>query len=365
VPPRDVTFVVTQGRSSLDLYSMKLGERLPVPQIHTDLFGAAAETFGAPTLSRRAARGTAHDARLVRLLRSVRGPLHLPNHHFARYAAFIAEPYVLTVHDVIRLLDLDRVEPLIERPTGRGRMLLRLDVAGMRRARGLITVSEFTKGELVRRLELSPERIWAVPNGVDHDVFQPRDERPLDEPYVVFVGREQPRKHLGVVLRAFAKLKLDSRFARLKLVKIGGASDVGEAHRANTLGLLRALRLDEDDVVFTEWIAPPEVAAYVSGAECLVLPSAYEGFGLPPLEAMACGCPVVVSNTTALPEVVGDAGLLVDPDDPAEVADAIETLITDRPRRDELRERGLARAAEFSWERTATETLRVYERVFG
>ena len=360
---REVTFVVTHGRGSLDLYSRELGARLPVPQLHTNLFQRAADTFSAPTLSGHAARGTLVDARLLRLLRAAGGPLHLPSHHFGRYARFVSAPYVITVHDVIRLLDLERDEPLIERPTFRGRMLLGLDTAGIRRARAIVAVSAFTKGEIVRRLGIEPGRIFVVLNGVDHEVFRPVDRRPLEEPYVVFLGTEQPRKNLATLLRAFARLKREPRFRSLKLVKAGASADVTSPFRAKTLRVVDALGL-RGEVLFTERLERSEFAAYLSGAECLVLPSLYEGFGLPILEAMACGCPVVVSNVTALPEVAADAGFLVDPLDPRAIADAVASILDDVRLREDLRQRGLARAASFSWDRAAEETLRVYDRVF-
>jgi glycosyltransferase involved in cell wall biosynthesis len=117
-----------------------------------------------------------------------------------------------------------------------------------------------------------------------------------------------------------------------------------------------------DDVVLAERVAIEDLPAYYAGAECLVLPSLHEGFGLPALEAMACGCPVVVSNVTALPEVVGAARLLIDPTDPQAIPDAVAAVVDDRGLRDDLRKRGLARAAGFRWERAAAETV-VYERV--
>jgi glycosyltransferase involved in cell wall biosynthesis len=120
-----------------------------------------------------------------------------------------------------------------------------------------------------------------------------------------------------------------------------------------------------DAVDFLDFVPDDDLAALFSACEAFVFPSLYEGFGLPPLEAMASGAPVICSNTSSLPEVVGDAALLINPRDVGEIANAIERVITDSALRDELRTKGLAQAKKFSWERAARETLAVYERVIG
>jgi glycosyltransferase involved in cell wall biosynthesis len=188
--------------------------------------------------------------------------------------------------------------------------------------------------------------------------FRPVERRLLSERYVLFVGSEQPRKNLAAVLAAFAALKRERRLRDLKLVKVGGPGGSEAPFRARTRALVRALGLDED-VVFTEHVPDEDLSAWYSGAACLAWPSLYEGFGFPPLEAMACGCPVVVSSAGSLPEIAGPAALLVEPRDERALAEAIRTLVLDPP--SDLVERGLAHAARFSWERTARETLRVYE----
>jgi glycosyltransferase involved in cell wall biosynthesis len=120
-----------------------------------------------------------------------------------------------------------------------------------------------------------------------------------------------------------------------------------------------------DAVDFLDFVPDDDLAALFSACEAFVFPSLYEGFGLPPLEAMAAGAPVVCSNASSLPEVVGDAALLVNPREVGEIANAIERVITDSALRDELRTKGLAQAKKFSWERAARETLAVYQRVSG
>jgi glycosyltransferase involved in cell wall biosynthesis len=140
-----------------------------------------------------------------------------------------------------------------------------------------------------------------------------------------------------------------------------GEPGVPEFRRAT----LRAIEESglSDEVILTGYVADEDLPTYYSGAECFVLPSLYEGFGLPPLEAMACGCPVIVSNVTSLPEIVGDAALLVNPHSADELARAIESILTNGRLKEGLVTRGLKHAGKFSWEKTATETEKVYEAV--
>ena len=347
----------------MDRYSQKLAARLPVAKLETDIYERSAKRFGIPLASGTALRSLGSDLAFARLLREADADLvHLPNHHLARYGLFLSQPYLVTVHDLIRYFDLNGLGPYIHRPNVRDRICLSLDYAGIRRAVALIAVSETTKRDLCAHLGVAEERVFVVYAGVDHAVFRPLGvPPPLPDPYVLFVGSEHPRKNVATVLRAFASLKRDARFAELKLLKVGRAGGGGK-FRVRTLAALGELGL-ERDVVFREDISDEELAASYSNAVCLVLPSLYEGFGLPPLEAMACGCPVVVSTAGSLPEIAGDAALLVDPRDTGGLANAVRRIIGEEGTRKELIERGLRRAGEFSWERAARETTAVYEAV--
>jgi glycosyltransferase involved in cell wall biosynthesis len=362
---RGVVFVRTLGTGSMDRYSQKLSEHLAVETLDTDIYECSAEFKNVCLASRASLRGFATDRRFVRRLRKLRVRLvHLPNHHLARYANFVGAPYVVTVHDLIRHFDAKGARVFIHSPNRRDRLCLGLDYLGMRRAAGIISVSETTRRDLVRLFGIPEERISVVHEGVDHDIFRPQEPRRLDFPYVLFVGSEHPRKNLATLLRAFAVLKRDPRFHDLKFVKVGAAGGREAPFREQTLAVVRGLGL-ERDVVFTERIGDDELVAYYSGARCLVLPSLYEGFGFPPLEAMACGCPAIVSTAGALPEVTGGAALTVDPDDVVALTQAMAAVLDDEGLRNELRGRGLARARQFSWQRAAGETLRVYETLEG
>jgi glycosyltransferase involved in cell wall biosynthesis len=229
----------------------------------------------------------------------------------------------------------------------------------------LLAVSATVAGELADR-GVGPERISVVPPGVDPRFFTPDPTRAAGaararrlEPgrYLIAVGAVSSRKNAAVVVRALSRL--DPRH-RLPLVLCGPAGDglaglTAEAARLGVGDLLRHIGYVDDG----------ELAALVAGAAALVHPSRDEGFGLPPVEAMAAGTPAVVARAASLPEVVGDAALLADPDDPDAWADAIAAVCTDGELRARLVTAGRARAAGFTWERSAAAALAAYERVLG
>ena len=227
-----------------------------------------------------------------------------------------------------------------------------------RQARRLIAVSGATRDDLVRSYGVPPGRIAVVHHGLD-PVFRPVDDGErrrvrarykLDGPYFLFVGTLQPRKNYDRLLRAFDRFAIDN--PTHVLVLLGGRGwQAGRLDRA--LGAMRS----PDSVRVLGYVEDADLPPLYSGAVALAFPSLYEGFGLPALEAMGCGTPVLASNSSSLPEVVGDAGLLVDPLDVDAIADGLSRLATDEPLRRELGERGRARAASFTWERAAQETL--------
>ena len=227
-------------------------------------------------------------------------------------------PLVVTVHDLALLRHPDAF-PRWHRATG-----TRALRAGVAVADAVVCVSEFTRDELVELLRLPAERLRIVPNGVD-PVFTPAGER-AEGDYVLAVGTLEPRKNLEGAVEA----------ARLAGVELRVAGAVGWG-----------------GVAVDGWVGEPsdgELAMLMRGARCLVYPSLYEGFGLPVLEAMACGTPVVTSRGGATEEVAGGAAVLVDPRDPAAIAAGIEEAVR---RREELVAAGRARAAPFTWERSA------------
>lgn len=223
----------------------------------------------------------------------------------------------------------------------------RLALGGLTRASRVLADSESTAADLRRFPGFSQVRVRVVPLGVNQS-FRPtssdlRQRLDLpDGPLILHIGGNHPRKNIGLIVRALPYLPADFTF-----VQVGG-------------GLTPTTQVKP-----LNFVSGSELAALYSLADVFVFPSKYEGFGLPPLEAMACGTPVIAANTSSLPEVVGDAGLLVSPDDPEELAAAIRRVLTEPDLAAVLRERGLARARQYTWERTARETLAVYEEVLA
>jgi glycosyltransferase involved in cell wall biosynthesis len=236
--------------------------------------------------------------------------------------------------------------------------------AGLRNLDAVITLSESAKQGLSQYLRLQPDRIHVVPLAADPS-FRPFQEtyvdsvlarHQLERGFVLYVGALEPRKNVPTLLRAIARLRREIPDVRLVIVG---------APRWKFSAIPRVLdELDLRDAVrFTGYVADADLPALYSAAAAFCFPSLAEGFGLPIVEAMACGTPVVCSNVSAMPEVAGDAALLVEPTNPDAIASALRRVLQQPELADQLRERGLSRAAQFSWERTARKTLDVYSRV--
>lgn len=357
-----VTLVTTVGTGSMDTYAQKLAENLGVPKIYSAVYQQVAELFSISFLSPKAIKAAWKDCQFIRTLNKLDGIVHLPNHHLGRYGNFLKIPYIITVHDLIRYFDFKGFGIFIHKPNLRDKLYLSLDYKGITKANKIIAVSQATKRDLIHYLKIPEERLSVVYEGVDHQVFRPVPRRLVNHPYLLFVGSEHPRKNFARLLKAFSKLKKESKFEKLKLVKVGKAGGSEADFRKQSLKVVKELGLQEE-VIFTGYVAKEDLPAYYSGAECFILPSLYEGFGFPPLEAMACGCPVIVSNVASLPEVTGEAAIKVDPHNIDDITRALQQVLTDERLRQELVSKGLEHAQRFSWEKTARETMEVYESV--
>jgi len=220
----------------------------------------------------------------------------------------------------------------------------------------VITVSEATRAQAIAAYGLAPDRVRTIPCGYDAARFCPDGDAVADDgvPYVLFVGNILPHKNLARLVDAFASVVRHVP-ARLVIVGKGRPGQVARLEaRAAATGVPLELR---------SYVSPAELPALYRGARLVVLPSLAEGFGLTALEAMASGTPVVAASTSSLPEVVGDAGVLVDPRDIRSIAEGIVRVLTDDMLREDLIARGLARASRFSWERTAREVRAVLDEV--
>jgi glycosyltransferase involved in cell wall biosynthesis len=232
-----------------------------------------------------------------------------------------------------------------------------------RRATLILTVSEYARGTIMERLGVRPERVRAIYHGVSPAFLRAIPGVSVEEtlarfgirrPYVLFVGTVQPNKNLPRLLEAFDLLRR-SELRGWQLVLVGQRGWLTEPIFATVeaRGLQR-------DVVWTDFVSDEALASLYRGAEVFVLPSLLEGFGIPAIEAMSCGTPVVASKTGSLPEIVGDAGVLVDPYSPEDIAQGISRAATNPSLRAQLIVRGRMRAEAFRWERTARETVAAY-----
>ena len=263
-------------------------------------------------------------------------------------------PLVVTVHDLAYL----RMPEVV--PARRRQYFQAMTNVATRRADHVIAVSESTKADIVELLGVKPERITVTPLAAD-ERFRPlpdaevtafRTGHGLARPFALYLGNLEPRKNLPTLLRAFDQIAPDVEH---DLVIVGGEGWMTEEFHA-TLGSLRHRAR-----VRVHGFAPVEdLPAWYNAADLFVFPSLYEGFGLPPLEAMACGTPVVTANTSSLPEVVGDAALTVAPSDTAALAAAMGRVMGEPDLAASLRAAGLARAATFTWERSAAGTIDAY-----
>ena len=347
----------------MDLYSQKLAEKLDIPQLYTDTYQRIRERLNISWFSTEALKAIPEDWNFTKTLNKLKGIVHLPNQHFGRYGNFLKIPYIITVYDIIRYLDLEGSQPYIHHPNHRDKFYLSLDYKGIKKAARIIASSQSTKRDLTHYLGIPDERISVVYLGVDHTTFRPPPQASEGEhPYILFVGSEHPRKNLPTLLRAFKRLKEQSRFKNLKLVKVGKAGGPEADFRGKTMEVINSLKLHKE-VIFTEPISEEDLRTCYCGAECFVLPSLYEGFGLPPLEAMACGCPVITSDSSSLPEVVGEGAIKISPHDVEGLARALEEILTNSQLRKGLIKKGIEQAANFSWEETTNKTLEVYKEV--
>lgn len=257
----------------------------------------------------------------------------------------------VTVHDLAHLAVPEFVDGVHRRAYAR---FMFRQVA--RRASAIITVSDFTATEFDRLVGSQRVKPEVVHSGVDGGWFEiPPSASPHARPYLLYVGNVKPHKNLGRLLEAFRQV--DSRI-QCDLLILG--KNEGFLSRDGTVRAA-AERL-APRVQLLGALPREQLTRYVSHALALVLPSLYEGFGLPPLEAMACGCPAIVSNVASLPEVCGDAAVYFNPLEPASIAEAILRVVEEPGLRETLQSRGLERARRFTWESSAGKTLTILER---
>lgn len=274
------------------------------------------------------------------------------------HSPYFIKPYFTAVPSVVTLFDLIPLRYPGDLPSWHAQVMFRLTTwLAARTAARIIAPSRATRDDLVRLLQVPLDKIRVVPLAADSrfapqpegEIARVRDKYGLRSPFVLYVGINKPHKNLATLVRAVRQLEP----GRAMLV-VAGAWDARYEHSSETAGL---------EVKWIHEVAEIDLPALYSGAAAFVMPSLYEGFGLPALEAMACGTPVLAANAGSLPEVVENAGLLFEPLNANALAALLARVLGDRECQDEMMAKSLARAADFSWERTARQTLAVYREV--
>lgn len=278
-----------------------------------------------------------------------------PTHYAPRFAPM---PSVISVMDLsfLRFPELFNKSDLYQ--------LKNWTKYSVKKSAKVLTISDSSRNDIIKTYQVPEKRVLTIYPGIKQTVsLQPRvyamnelkAKYNISNNYILFVGTLQPRKNISRLIEAFAKIKEgQTPYKDLQLVVIGKKGWLYEEILAapKTFGI-------EDKVVFLEGINDEELAIFYKHALCYALPSLYEGFGLPIVEAMKHGCPVITSNVSSLPEAGGDAALYVDPENVDDIAEKMTKLVKDKDLRKELSEKGKKQAAKFSWEKTAKETLKV------
>lgn len=236
-----------------------------------------------------------------------------------------------------------------------------------RNADHIITVSEFSKSEMIRYLQVPEDKVTVIPNAVDHTIYHPGykksqiqkvlDKYGIQNDYLLYLGTIEPRKNLERLIGAYYRI-FRERKALPQLVLAGKKGWLCEGIYKK----VQKLHL-ENKVLFTGYIDPEDSPALMCGAKAFIFPSLYEGFGMPPLEAMACGTPVIVSKTTALAEVAGSAGITVDPEKEEDICRAVKKLLDDQEYRERLGKHALEQAKKYTWANAAKMLMDVYKKV--
>jgi glycosyltransferase involved in cell wall biosynthesis len=270
---------------------------------------------------------------------------------------------VVTIHDCIHLRFPQYLPNKLAYAYARGSLWL-----AAHRSNRIMTVSEASKRDILEYFRIPSEKIDVIYNGIDErfaqpppdeDVVRVRDRYQLDHPFVLYAGNIKPHKNLERLIAAFHLFRR-GEFENVRLVIIGD-----EISKYATLRHAVHRHKLHKYVRFFGFVPSTTLAILYRLASVFVFPSLYEGFGLPPLEAMASGTPVITSNVSSLPEVVGDAAVLIDPLKPEEIAQAMAKVLTDSALREELRMRGLERARHFSWDRSVARVRQIYDEVLA
>jgi alpha-1,3-rhamnosyl/mannosyltransferase len=281
--------------------------------------------------------------------------------NFVRYPLPLGSRSVAVIHDLSFVLHGQHT-------ARRNRQFLtRYVPTTIKKSQHIVAVSQNAKNEIVSYYGADPDKITVINPAINHDFFAPRPQHEIDavakkygivKPYILHTGTLEPRKNIAGILNAYTRLPPQVRES-FSLVLAGGKGWLDREIKT------QLDTLKDFDIILTGYVPDEDLPPLYSGASLFVYPSFYEGFGIPPLEAMACSTPVIASDNSSIPEVVGDAGILVDAHDSTALALHIEKVLYDPALANELRRKGLERAKAFTWEKSAVKLLAVIDRVGG
>ncbi|UXM85418.1 glycosyltransferase family 4 protein [Methanococcus aeolicus] len=270
------------------------------------------------------------------------------------------QKYILSVLDIIQILFPKEIKKSVYISQ---KIMLSKSIQS---ADKIISISHHTKNDIIKHFKIPKDKIKVIHLAANEN-YKPLNEKEIDKikqkynlnyPFILYVGTLEPRKNIPTLLKAFYKLKKRGIIHKLVITGKKGWKYKSIFETIEKLNL-------QKDVIFTGYVPDEDLPALYNAADLFVYPSIYEGFGLPPLEAMQCGTPVITSNTSSLPEVVGDAGIMVNPYDVDELANKMYEVLTNDGLREELSKKGIERAKLFSWKKCAEEHLKVYEEVYN
>lgn len=281
--------------------------------------------------------------------------------NFVRWPLAFGEKSIIVIYDLSYLTHGQHAQD------ANRRYLTKFVPRSIKKASAIVTISQNSKREIMAEYGVSEDQVTIVNPALDHQEYRHRSEAEvaavrqkfsLDKPYILYTGTLEPRKNIVGILDAYRDLPENIR-NNFSLVLAGGKGWQDQEIKAKLAELSRL------DIRQTGYVADDDLPPLYTGASVFVYPSHYEGFGMPPLEAMACGTPVITSNNSSLPEVVGDAGIMIEATDTQALAESIQKVLTDPTLADSLRQKGLQQAAKFTWEESAERLKTLIKQVAG
>ena len=277
---------------------------------------------------------------------------HLTNQGCSAYLRKLPKnkKVIVTIHDL---------SPFVANKTGFRNWISRLIIKNVRKASMVVTISENTKNDVIKILGIPKEKIDVVYNGISHNIFKVRNKTKIRHELgiedgtkiILHVTVDEPRKNISTILKAVNDLR--KKYPKILFVRVG-------KHRNETEKLIDSFNL-RNNMICLGYLNEEVLAKWYNAADIFVFPSSFEGFGLPPLEAMASGTPVICSNATSLKEIIGEAALIIDPEDYVSLSKNIEEVFLNKTLRENLIKKGLKQAKKFSWEKCAKKYLRIYK----